>query len=357
MDDRVLKFRVGVVMIITPILAGILIMLFSDVATITHGTYTVFVRFKEAPGVSEGTPVRKNGILIGRVSDTEFATDNNAVIVTLKIQDNRRLNQNEVCTIKGGLLGDAVIEFVTPGNQLAAGKPILPGEYLDGTVVSSPLESFANLEDDLSAAAASVTDAGKEISRLAQSVNQALDTDDKQVQRILDKMEVSLDSFRRTTDSINNLVGDNEVQQELRRTIVEMPKLFQQSRETLDRMQDTIESANRNMRNLEGLTGPLGENGNRLVGNIDSTISKLDELLAQFVVFGKQLNDENGSLGLLVRDPELYQNLNKAARNVEKLTTELRPIVKDVRVFSDKIARHPEQLGVRGALHKSSGIK
>jgi hypothetical protein len=28
-----------------------------------------------------------------------------------------------------------------------------------------------------------------------------------------------------------------------------------------------------------------------------------------------------------------------------------------VRVFTDKIARHPEELGVSGALHRSSGLK
>lgn len=343
-------------MVAIPLIAAILFLIFSDVKSIGHGTYTVYVRFKSAPGVSEGTPVRKNGLLIGRVGETEFASDNNSVIATLNIQANRKLGQNELCTIKGGLLGDAVIEFVSQGDTPTT-KLIQPGDYIDGTVTGNPLEAFANLEDDLSAAAGSVTEAGRQISRLAESVNKTLDTDDKQVQRILDKLEVSLDSFRNTTDNINGLFGDPTVQQELHRTIVEMPKLFQQSRETLDRMQDTIESANRNMRNLEGLTAPLGEHGDQLVGKIDSTVTKLDDLLAQFVQFGKQLNEENGSLGKLVRDPELYQNLNKAARNVEKLTTELRPIVRDVRVFSDKIARHPEQLGVRGALHKSSGIK
>ena len=356
MDNRTMNFRVGVVIITIPLLTAILFLLFSDVTSLGRGTYTVFVRFKNAPGVSDGTPVRKNGILIGRVRDTEFAADGNGVIATLHIQDDCKLKHSEICTIKGGLLGDAVIEFVSPGNITAA-KPIQSGDYIDGTVTGSPLEAFANLEDDLSAAAGSVTEAGRQISRLAESVNKTLDTDDKQVQRILDKLEVALDSFHSTTGNINGLFGDPAVQQELRRTIVEMPKLFQQSRETLDRMQDTIESANRNMRNLEGLTQPLGEHGDQLVGKIDSTVTKLDDLLAQFVVFGKQLNEENGSLGKLVRDPELYQNLNKAARNVEKLTTDLRPIVRDVRVFSDKIARHPEQLGVRGALHKSSGIK
>ena len=47
----------------------------------------------------------------------------------------------------------------------------------------------------------------------------------------------------------------------------------------------------------------------------------------------------------------------QAAQNVSKLTKDLRPIVDDVRVFTDKIARHPEQLGVRGALDRRPGLK
>ena len=36
---------------------------------------------------------------------------------------------------------------------------------------------------------------------------------------------------------------------------------------------------------------------------------------------------------------------------------DLRPIVRDARAFSDKIARHPEKLGVRGLVDRSTGIK
>ncbi len=36
---------------------------------------------------------------------------------------------------------------------------------------------------------------------------------------------------------------------------------------------------------------------------------------------------------------------------------QLKPILDDARVFSDKIARHPETLGVRGALQRNPGIK
>ncbi len=58
-----------------------------------------------------------------------------------------------------------------------------------------------------------------------------------------------------------------------------------------------------------------------------------------------------------MNNSELYDSLTAAVGNIEKLTRDLKPIVNDVRVFADKVARHPENLGVRGAIMGSSGIK
>jgi phospholipid/cholesterol/gamma-HCH transport system substrate-binding protein len=68
------------------------------------------------------------------------------------------------------------------------------------------------------------------------------------------------------------------------------------------------------------------------------------------------LNDPNGSLGQLISNPEVYQHLSRALKNVDEITRDLKPVIEDARVFSDKIARHPEVLGVRGALHPSVGL-
>jgi phospholipid/cholesterol/gamma-HCH transport system substrate-binding protein len=357
MDDRTVKFRVGVVMIATPLIGAILFALFGGFPTLGQGAYPLYVQFKDAPGVSEGTPVRKSGILIGRVSATEFAQKRDGVIVTLKIQDKVQLHRNEICRIKGGFLGDAVLEFIPVDDKALEAQLISPGDYLNGTVMGNPLEALANMESNLSAAAGSVGKAGDQIGELAGNLNKMFSTNDDQIQRILDKTESSLDGLQRTLGNVDGVLGDQQVQQQLRQSIVELPELFKQSRDTLDRMQDAIESANRNMHNMEGLTGPLGDRGEQMVTKIDSTMGRLDELLAQFVMFGKQLNEENGSLNRLVRDPELYQSLNQAAKNVEQITCELKPIVRDARAFSDKVARHPEVLGVGGAIRRSSGIK
>ena len=63
------------------------------------------------------------------------------------------------------------------------------------------------------------------------------------------------------------------------------------------------------------------------------------------------------TFGKLMHDRELYDNINQAAANIEELSRSLRPVVNDARVFTDKIARHPELLGVRGAMQRNTGTK
>ena len=50
-------------------------------------------------------------------------------------------------------------------------------------------------------------------------------------------------------------------------------------------------------------------------------------------------------------------HVNHVAKNVDELTRDLKPLLDDARIFTDKIARHPELLGVRGAIKKDAGFK
>ncbi len=81
-------------------------------------------------------------------------------------------------------------------------------------------------------------------------------------------------------------------------------------------------------------------------------------MLQQLVHFLDGINQRQGTLGKLVYDDEVYWKIQNAVENIEDVTRRLRPIINDVRIFTDKISRDPSQLGVRGALERRpTGLK
>jgi phospholipid/cholesterol/gamma-HCH transport system substrate-binding protein len=403
MDERVVKFRVGVMVVAVVMIAGILVLLFGDTRSIVRSSYTIHMHFQDAPGVSEGTPVRKSGILIGRVTKVEFA-DQGGVNVTARIDGKVKLFRSEVPQVSGSLLGgDVVIQFVrhspqpngarpptaappstappaaTPAEpdetQTSAQEPapegpsipappapktdelVIDDEWIEGSVAPNAFQVITNLEGDLSVAINSLSSAGSEVGKLASYVNNLLETNDAQINRIVNKTEQTLDKFQKALDNVDDVIGNADVRENLRQAISELPQLLTDTRGAMNTVRTTVESVDRNLRNLEGFTGPLGERGDEIVERVDRSLARLDGLLGEFSDFGKKLNSGEGSFGRLMRDPDLYQHLNAAAKNIEQITCQMQPILADARVFTDKIARHPELLGVRGAIQKSPGTK
>jgi hypothetical protein len=115
-------------------------------------------------------------------------------------------------------------------------------------------------------------------------------------------------------------------------------------------MKSASDRAEANLANLENFTRPLGERGPQLVDNLDGSLANINELLEQLVAFSDNLNNREGTLGRLLNDDEMYLRLERTLINAEDITSRIKPILDDVRIFSDKIARDPRQLGLKGAL-------
>ncbi len=355
MSDRVMQFRVGVMVLATAIIAGILVVLFGDLPSLVQATYPLQMSFSDARGVSPGTPVRKNGILVGRVSRVTL-DERGGVSVAADIDSYVPVYRDEQPRIATTLLGDAEIQLV-PGRIVPPRQRVESGEVLVGAVSRDPLEAFSTLEPKLGAALESLTEASESVTKLSAAVDRILLSDTDSFGRLMQKTEATLDAFSLAMANINDVMGDPATRTNLKQTLAGLPQVLDDLRMSVQGIGTTIDTADRNLRNLEGLTKPLGERGAGMVAQIDRTIGRLDEVLQQAVSFTKSLNESDGTLGKLVRDPAVYDDLALAASNVRRLTQELRPIVDDVRVFTDKIARHPEQLGVRGALDRRPGLK
>ena len=356
MDERVVQFRVGVMVLASFLIAGILVVLFGSLPNVTSPTTIVYITFQQALGVSRETPVRKSGILIGRVSDVELI-DSGGVLVTADITAPDKVYSNDICQVSNALLGgDAVIQIVGSSDKLPR-TPIENGSSLVGISTPDPLQAFGNLEGTLATAVSSVSTTSDEIGRLARRVSDLLENNDDQIARVARKAEETIDRIRAVAENTNEVIGDRDVQEKLRQAMNDLPDVIRDTREAVNGFKVTLQSADRNLQNIEGLTRPLGQRGPQLVETIDITMLKLDRVLTELDQFTTNLNNPNGSLGQLLSDPTLYQRVSSTVANVENLSRQLQPVVRDAREFSNKIARHPELLGVSGALKRSTGAK
>jgi phospholipid/cholesterol/gamma-HCH transport system substrate-binding protein len=357
MDERVMQFRVGVVVLAVALIAGFLTLLFGHIPAFGRRTYTIYIEFSQAPGVAPETPIRKSGILIGRVTKVELVGEQqDRVRVTAAIDQQYKILQSDTVRVSTSLLGDSELQVV-PATVDPPPVPVQPGETIRGTTTSNPIQAFSNLEPEMSRAARSLAKAGDQVEKLANDIDRIVGPNNEQFTRILNKTEKSLDQLQKTMNNFDMIIGDKETNEKFRQAISEFPTTLKQTEDAIASIQKTSIIAQRNMENLEGFTKPLGERGEAIIGDADRSLRRLDELLGQMQQFSRQLNSREGSLGQLMYNPQLYQNLNEAATNIKDLSRQLQPILCDARAFSDKIARHPELLGVRGAIQQSTGVK
>jgi phospholipid/cholesterol/gamma-HCH transport system substrate-binding protein len=347
----------------TGIIAALLVTLNSPSpkgwAILGRGTYHVTIELEQAPGIGPNTPVRKNGILIGRVAAVDDLDDRVAVRAT--IDAGRRLFKQYACQVRTSVLGDATIEFVACPLPPDA-TPLVDGAVVKGTVVGNPLDMLANIQGDLKVTINSLGRAGDEVAGLADRVNTAFGdnkTEQGRVPRLLDKMEVSIEDFSRSTRTLNDFFGDPELKASVHDVRVTMGDF----RTATQEVRSMTAEASKNLKNLEGFTEPLGRNGEQVAKAFIDSLEGLGKVVEELTVLTQSVNNREGTIGQLIHNPELYNNANRMICNsnqvvlqISELTARLRPIVEDARVFMDKIAREPGRL-IGGALNNGPGIK
>jgi phospholipid/cholesterol/gamma-HCH transport system substrate-binding protein len=348
------------VVLAAALITAFLVARFGDLPLPGGGTYTIYVRFPRAPGVTQGSPVRMSGVQIGRVMSLDLLQPT-GVRVKAEIDRGRSILDCDACWItSASVLGDSVIEFVPPDRIPQGAKSIDDGtEIINGRVASNPMEAFTNIEPSLQAAMQSVSTAGTEVTIAARNLNNTITNNQDQLPRIAQKTEQALDQFTVAMTNINSLMGDPQARRDAAEALRNFPQLVREANTTLnkanaafDSMKQATDRASINLSNLENFTKPLGERGPQLVDNLDGSLANINELLEQLVTFTDNLNSREGSLGRLMNDPALYFKLDRTLSNVEDISSRLKPILDDVRIFSDKIARDPRQLGLKGALDR-----
>src|SRR5215475_7107590 len=218
MNERQMQFRVGVVVFATMIIGGLLATLSGPLTSSWlpwgRGSYMVGIKVDKAPGVDQNTPVRKNGILIGRVKSIEEQTD--GMLLMAEINSNRPLYAEYEPHIRTTVIGDATIdfEFDFRHKRLAANaQPVPDGFEFHGTADESPFDAIAKfgaLQQDFAEAAHSLNVAGNEVSKLAAKLNETLGDGNKEgkLTHLVDSTDRAMKQFEATLTAFNEILGD-----------------------------------------------------------------------------------------------------------------------------------------------------
>ncbi len=125
-----------------------------------------------------------------------------------------------------------------------------------------------------------------------------------------------------------------------------------------------VERADPIARNLDAaladirkLTGPFAERSEKLASGLERSLDQFNRLLGDVNALMRVIDQCDSTLRRLISDPSLYIHLDEAVCALLKLTPRLDRILKDFEVFADKLARHPESLGLGGVVHPSTGLK
>ncbi|MFZ1932639.1 MAG: MlaD family protein [Thermoguttaceae bacterium] len=371
MDERVMQFRVGASFLAALIFAGVLVALLGKMPTfISH--YELKARFDDVGGITTGTPVRINGVFVGRVTDIQLINEDENVLVTMEIQSKTRIYENETPTITRDLMGNTALVFIPSMVKGARRVRVTAGTVMVGRYSSDP----TGLKRELQGPIDTVTNTGVALTKASEQLNAAA----KRVELILnDKAQRDvaniLNDAAQSLKVIQKMLGNEENQKKLADAVSRLPDTLDNMNHTfastdealrkftqpsgpdrktpIDRMVDTIEMAQRALRQFSKPSEP-GQLAP--VDQLASAVENINEITDLMRSIMSRIDKGEGSLGALLQDRQLYNRLNRAAGNIEQLSRELRPIVEDAGVFMDKAARHPGGL-LRDAIKPGVGIK
>jgi phospholipid/cholesterol/gamma-HCH transport system substrate-binding protein len=408
MDDTKLRFGVGVLVLSAVGVGIILTFLFGAFPAVLASNYNLIVDMDSAAGVSQNTPVLRDGVRIGRVTEIELKPEG-GVRLMLSIDSARQLNRSYVPrTVTGSLItGDAKLEFQKdrsaaldnldgqapvgespiaknnkwdPPEETLASTYYSDGDYILSNRSSSddPMAVIANLQNDvrntlesMRQAGAAIESAGSSVDKLADSVRGVVSENETSIRDITVKATQSLDEFHLAMIDIRTIVNDPQLRASLKNTLDALPGVLDEAEDALFATKttmrqfekvgvaaeqavgsagETFQSLDRTIVNIEKFTEPLGERGDELIQQVLVSFANLDSALIQISSFGEMVNNSDGTLRKLIEDDEIYYQVKRTIGNVENASVRIRPILDDVRVFTDKLARDPRELGVKGAL-------
>lgn len=243
-----------------------------------------YARFNDVSGLTPASAIYANGYKVGVVEQIDYdynRPDN--IVATIRIDERLSMPKGTSAEITSDLLGNVKLELKLGPNPLDI---LAMGDTITGCIQQGMMGKAAAMVP--------------------------------QIQQMLPKLDSIL-------TSVNNLLADPAIASSVHNVDQITANLSSTTRE----LQQLSASLNQQMpQMLTKADGVLAntENLTRQFNNIDvaSTMSKVDETLSNVQLMTQALNSKEGTLGLLLHDPQLYWNLNSTMSDADRLMIDLK---------------------------------
>ncbi|MBC6110360.1 MlaD family protein [Pedobacter fastidiosus] len=259
----------------------------------------LLARYTRVDGLTVSKPILINGYQIGRVAKLQLEPGG-TILATLSINSKYEIPENSIARLEGtDLLGSKAI-VMSLGNSK---KMAEDGYLLNANVEKGLMEQVQPVQKKAELII------GKMDSILS-SVNSILNPNfQKNVDKSFSSIAGTLASLETTSKKVDGLVGSESAR---------------------------IEAI---FKNVEGITANLNNNNKKIsdiltnintvtdkfaAANFKETLDKANSAIADLQSVISGIKDGKGSLGLLLNDTKMYDNLNSASKNLDELMIDLK---------------------------------
>ena len=250
-----------------------------------------YVKYDNVEGLSKSAPVTINGLQVGKVQDIGFVDNEGKLLVTFTVDSDFTFSRNSMVQIySSGFIGGnnlAVVPQYDPNNVAKRGDT-LKGEYAQSTLdqITGTLEP---LEEKIENALTG-------LDTLLRNVNDVLDAKTRSdLKSTISNLNSTMIEFKGAARNVNGLLADNK--------------------EKFDRTISNLDITSENFARLSDSLAQI-ETG--------KMIREMENMVARFNGIVTTIESGEGSIGKLLKDEELYDNLAGASKQLEELLEDMK---------------------------------
>lgn len=284
----------------------------------------LYAKYTDSKGIMVSNSVFVNGFQVGSVYDIENADKNlSAIVIAIKLKDKYNIPTNSVASIKENPLGSSSISitlgtdpsYLQPGDTLlTAASPGLLGDVMKtlGPVGDQVKFTLRSLDSVL------------------KNINTIFDPTTK------NNMQQVIANINRTTASL--AVSSASLQTMLNQQTGVITASMNNVNRFTKNLSDNNEKVTRTLSNVEKTTDNLAK------ADIQGTVARLKDAVETLNTILAKVDSKEGTLGKLMNDKALYDNLSNTIRSANILMDDLRVNPKryvNISVFGKKNTKAP----------------